>query len=120
MFSHRVGGFVMLTVCQHHEFTYSHFIRSPPPFNLLLILLLPPILTIYMHEYLADRSFPYGECIECKKRTAHFCIRCHYCYSCHSKVERLEKEKDVRVTRHGYYQILRQSPFLVYKRTRTS
>lgn len=72
-----------------------------------------------MHEYLADRDFTYSECIECKKRTAHFCIRCHYCYSCHSKVERLEKENDVRVTRHGYYQVLRQSPFIVYKRTTT-
>ena len=52
-----------------------------------------------MHEYLSDRYFPYGGCIECKKRTAHFCISCHYCYSYHHKIEKLEKEKDIRVTR---------------------
>ena len=48
---------------------------------------------MHMHEYLSDSRFPYGECIDCRKRSAHVCIRCHYCYSCHPKIEQLEKEK---------------------------
>ena len=48
---------------------------------------------MHMHEYLSDNRFPYGECIDCTKRSAHVCIRCHYCYSCHPKIEQLEKEK---------------------------
>ena len=42
---------------------------------------------MHMHEYLSDSRFPYGECIDCTKRSAHVCIRCHYCYSCHPKIE---------------------------------
>lgn len=120
MLSHRVGGFVMLKYASIMNSRILILNALPLPLTNFSFYYCRRYLHIYMHEYLADRSFPYGECIECKKRTAHFCIRCLYCYSCHSKVERLEKEKDVRVTRHGYYQILRQSPFLVYKRTRTS
>ena len=48
---------------------------------------------MHMHEYLSDSRFPYSECIDCRKRSAHVCIRCHYCYSCHPKIEQLEKEK---------------------------
>ena len=48
---------------------------------------------IYMHEYISDSHFSYSECIECRKRSAHVCIRCHYCYSCHLKIEQLEKKK---------------------------
>jgi hypothetical protein len=46
-----------------------------------------------MHEYISDSHFPYSECIDCRKRSAHVCIRCHYCYSCHPKIEQLEKVK---------------------------
>ena len=40
---------------------------------------------------MSDSNFPYSECIDCRKRSAHVCIRCHYCYSCHPKIEQLEK-----------------------------
>ncbi len=46
-----------------------------------------------MHEYISDNHFLYNECIDCRKRSAHVCIRCHYCYSCHPKIEQLEKKK---------------------------
>jgi hypothetical protein len=46
-----------------------------------------------MHEYISDSHFLYSDCIECRKRTAHTCIKCHYCYSCHPKIEQLEKKK---------------------------
>lgn len=46
-----------------------------------------------MHEYLTgyDRYF-YGQCIDCNKRTQHFCTICQYCYSCHYKIEKQNKE----------------------------
>ena len=46
-----------------------------------------------MHEYISDSHFPYSECIDCRKRSAHVCTKCHYCYSCHPKIEQLEKRK---------------------------
>jgi hypothetical protein len=73
-----------------------------------------------MHEYISDSYFIYNKCIECKKRTPHVCIRCHYCYSCHPKIEKLEKDRrkeDVRIAKYDYYQVAKQSsPFVVYKR----
>jgi hypothetical protein len=50
-----------------------------------------------MHEYLSYTKLVYYDCIECKKRTPHVCIRCHYCYSCHPKIERIEKEIRVKM-----------------------
>jgi hypothetical protein len=35
-------------------------------------------LFMHMHEYLSDSRFPYSECIDCRNRSAHVCIRCHY------------------------------------------
>ena len=46
-----------------------------------------------MHEYISDSHLLYSQCIDCRKRSAHVCIRCHYCYSCHPKIEQLEKGK---------------------------
>ena len=50
-----------------------------------------------MHEYLSYTKPIYYDCINCKKRTPHVCIRCHYCYSCHPKIERIEKEVEVKL-----------------------
>ena len=50
-------------------------------------------LIIHMHKYISDSHFPYSECIDCRKRSAHVCIKCQYCYSCHPKIEQLEKKK---------------------------
>ena len=54
-----------------------------------------------MHEYISDSHFLYSECIDCRKRSAHVCIRCHYCYSCHPKIEQLEKKKKYTQLRYG-------------------
>ena len=59
-------------------------------------------LFILMHDYLSDSGFSYSECIECRKRSAHVCIRCHYCYSCHPKIEQLEKEKKYNPVGYEY------------------
>jgi hypothetical protein len=46
-----------------------------------------------MHEYFTSYIKPsYGECVDCKKRTTHICLKCSYCYSCHFKIENIEKE----------------------------
>jgi hypothetical protein len=50
-----------------------------------------------MHDYLSSNNLVYYDCIECKKRTPHICIRCHYCYSCHPKIERIEKEIEIKM-----------------------
>ena len=68
---------------------------------------------MHMHEYLSDSRFPYSECIDCRKRSAHVCIRCHYCYSCHPKIEQLEKEKkytpmSVRNTKTTIYEVQKE------------
>jgi hypothetical protein len=52
-----------------------------------------------MHEYISDSHFPYSECIDCRKRSAHVCIRCQYCYSCHPKIEQLEKVNKIAQVR---------------------
>lgn len=65
-----------------------------------------------MHEYISDILFPYSECVDCRKRSAHICTRCHYCYSCHPNIERLEKMKK-------YTQVSYQTPkqlFTKYKK----
>jgi len=51
-----------------------------------------------MHEYLADYrlSPPYRGCIECNKRSQYVCTTCNYCYSCHYKIERTEKENEMK------------------------
>ena len=51
-----------------------------------------------MHEYLADyRLFPpYQSCVECNKRSQYVCTKCNYCYSCHYKIERKEKENEMK------------------------
>ena len=69
---------------------------------------------MHMHEYLSDSRFPSGECIDCRKRSAHVCIRCHYCYSCHPKIEQLEKEKNNTPVS---YEIPKQL-FMKYKKSR--
>ena len=48
-----------------------------------------------MHEYLTgyDR-YLYGQCIDCGKRTLHFCFICRYCYSCHYKIEKQNRENN--------------------------
>ena len=53
-----------------------------------------------MHEYLAFSRPFYRECINCKKRTPHTCLRCNYCYSCHPKIERIEKEIKIKARSH--------------------
>ena len=53
-----------------------------------------------MHEYISDSHFPYSECIDCRRRSAHVCTRCHYCYSCHPKIEQLEKENKYAQVRY--------------------
>ena len=48
----------------------------------------------HMHEYLASSiNYCYSYCVECKKRTPHICIKCHYCYSCHPKIENIKGKK---------------------------
>ncbi len=64
-----------------------------------------------MHEYLSSTNLVYYDCIECKKRTPHICIRCHYCYSCHPKIERIEKEIEVK-TKSSYK--IQKPTFLMY------
>jgi hypothetical protein len=51
-----------------------------------------------MHEYLADYrlSPPYLSCVECNKRSQYVCTKCNYCYSCHYKIERKEKENEMK------------------------
>jgi hypothetical protein len=69
-----------------------------------------------MHEYISDSRFPYGECIDCRKRSAHVCIRCQYCYSCHPKIEQLEKSTRVKKHAHVGYQMPNQL-FIKYKKS---
>lgn len=69
-------------------------------------------LIISMHEYISDSHFPYGECIDRRKRSAHVCTRCHYRYSCHPKIEQLEKIKKYS---HERYQMPKQL-FMKYKK----
>ena len=69
-----------------------------------------------MLEYLSDSRFPYSECIDCRNRSAHVCIRCHYCYSCHPKIEQLEKEKKYNPVR---YELPKQL-FMKYKKSGTT
>jgi hypothetical protein len=66
-----------------------------------------------MQEYISDSHFPYSECLDCTKRSAHVCIRCHYCYSCHPKIEQLEKRK---IHAQVNYEIPKQQHFIKYKR----
>jgi hypothetical protein len=66
-----------------------------------------------MHEYISDRHFLYSECIDCSKRSAHVCIRCHYCYSRHPKIEQLEKKgkiysSKVRNTKTTIYEVQKE------------
>jgi hypothetical protein len=51
-----------------------------------------------MHEYLVVHGLfpPYRNCIECNKRSQYVCTACNYCYSCHHKVERKEKENEMK------------------------
>ena len=51
-----------------------------------------------MHEYLADHGLfpPYRDCIECNKRSQYVCTTCNYCYSCHYKIERKEKDNEMK------------------------
>ncbi|CAN5303050.1 hypothetical protein BH18THE2_BH18THE2_25960 [soil metagenome] len=66
-----------------------------------------------MHEYISDSHFLYRECIDCRKRSAHVCIRCHYCYSCHPRIEQLEKKKKYTQVRYGIPKQL----FMKYKKS---
>jgi hypothetical protein len=47
-----------------------------------------------MSEYLSLYNLSYGECSECKERTPHICLKCHYRYSGHYIIERIEKEQE--------------------------
>ena len=67
-----------------------------------------------MHEYLSSTNLVYYDCIECKKRTPHICIRCHHCYSCHPKIERIEKEIEVK-TKSSYK--IQKPTFLMYTKS---
>jgi hypothetical protein len=68
-----------------------------------------------MHEYLTSDNLVYNKCIDCKKRTPHTCIKCHYCYSCHPKIERVEKEKEIQQIEQSQIQKLR---FATYTRSK--
>jgi hypothetical protein len=68
-----------------------------------------------MHEYLSYAKLVYYDCIECKKRTPHVCIRCHYCYSCHPKIERIEKEIEVKM-RSNYK--MQKLTFLIHTKSK--
>lgn len=51
-----------------------------------------------MHEYLADHGLfhRYRNCVECNKRSQHVCTTCDHCYSCHYKIERKERENEMK------------------------
>ena len=84
---------------------------SSPPLKSVLFFIYYEKDYYNMHEYLSSTNLVYYDCIECKKRTPHVCIRCHYCYSCHPKIERIEKEIEVKMK--SSYKI--QKPrFLMY------
>ncbi len=67
-----------------------------------------------MHEYLSSTNLVYYDCIDCKMRTPHICIRCHYCYSCHPKIERMEKEIEVKM-KSSYK--MQKPTFLMYTKS---
>lgn len=67
-----------------------------------------------MHEYLSYNNLAYYDCIDCNKRTPHVCIRCHYCYSCHPKIEKIEKEVELK---KRYLHKMQKPTFLMHTKS---
>lgn len=72
-----------------------------------------------MHEYLSNYDLTvYGECVSCKNRTLHFCVKCTYCYSCHSKIERLENLNSIQTRFVNNYKKKQYKPVFVSYRVK--